>query len=62
VGRKDEGIAALRECGEIASALRLLNPLYFPWRSDLAMDLPVASFSDRSHTASQPQLSPDPRA
>jgi DNA-binding CsgD family transcriptional regulator len=45
-GRKDEGIAALRECGEIASALGLLNPIALPWRSDLAMNLPAAALEE----------------
>jgi DNA-binding CsgD family transcriptional regulator len=41
VGRREEGIAALRECGEIASRVGLLNPLLFSWRSDLAVNLPA---------------------
>jgi DNA-binding CsgD family transcriptional regulator len=39
-GRKDEGIAALRACGEIASEVGVLNPILLPWRSDLALNLP----------------------
>lgn len=41
VGRRDEGVAALREGGEIASAMGVLNPLYLPWRSSLALNLPA---------------------
>jgi DNA-binding CsgD family transcriptional regulator len=42
-GRKDEGIAALRECGEIATTSGVLNPITWPWRSTLALNLPAAA-------------------
>jgi DNA-binding CsgD family transcriptional regulator len=55
--RKDEGIAALRECGEIASAAGLLNPLWLPWRSDLAMNLPAEAREEaRSLVAAELEL------
>jgi len=56
-GRKDEGIAALRECGEIASAVGLLNPILLPWRSDLAMNLPAEARAEaRSLAAAELEL------
>jgi DNA-binding CsgD family transcriptional regulator len=40
-GRQDKGIAAWRECGQIATATGLLNPIFLPWRSALAINLPA---------------------
>jgi DNA-binding CsgD family transcriptional regulator len=51
-GRTDEGVVALRECGEIASAIGCLNPILLPWRSDLAMSLPTEARGEARSLAS----------
>ncbi len=56
-GLKNEGIAALRQCGEISSAAGLLNPIAFPWRSELAMNLPAEAREEaRSLAAAELEL------
>lgn len=42
-GETDRGIADLRACGELAEDLRLVSPVNFPWRADLALSLAAHS-------------------
>jgi DNA-binding CsgD family transcriptional regulator len=40
LGRVEDGITDLRDCGKLLETVRFYNPNYFPWRSTLALALP----------------------
>jgi tetratricopeptide (TPR) repeat protein len=49
LGQTDRGIADLRSCGELVEDLRILNPTYLEWRSDLAISVAARSPEEAHH-------------
>jgi DNA-binding CsgD family transcriptional regulator len=52
-GRRESAAADLRRCGEVMTALRIVNPIVSGWRSSLALALPAGERAEAQRLAAE---------
>jgi DNA-binding CsgD family transcriptional regulator len=55
-GRADEGLPVIQKCGAQLTALRLVNPVYVPWRLTAALTLQALGRADEARQYAEEEL------